>query len=373
MHKQLTELASHSITFLKRTSKKTTEKTLRLALRYHVDFFNPQMAVVTRHTERDVKTLDESLKDMAVDMRIFSLTLRSLYVQYAVGTNEQPAREFRKLRDDTRNDAMVYLKCILPVSTKFVSSISEYFEYYDALNYEEWCEMLPDILKETTGYKELCQTVLQMHEDILVPLKKRKDQALLLVTKFKDLQEEYEKKKRELEQGAENKRKWAVGLFFVPYVGPIAGALLGASADSDMAKAVAKGQQAKIQETASMAVSEALIPALENFINGIKKAAAFFSVTEQELMKFENRASNAVDDPKELHYKMMKKAATGMKSTCQIFYAVLPDVRTDFLAIPTEGTDQNYVDKWLAKQEKTIREKCSVPGLVGKLLEAITK
>ncbi|XP_067016737.1 uncharacterized protein [Acropora muricata] len=331
------------------------------------------MAVVTRNTEREVKTLDENLKEMAVDMRIFSLTLRSLYVQNAVGTNKQPAREFRKLRDDTRNDAMVYLKCILPVSTKFVSSISEYFEYYDALNYEEWCEMLPDILQETTGYKELCGTVLHMHEDILVPLKKRKDQALLLVTKFKDLQEEYENKKRELEQGAENKRKWAVGLFFVPYVGPIAGALLGASAESDMANAVAKGQQAKIQDAASMAVSEALIPALENFINGIKKAAGFFSVMEQELMKFESKASNAVHDPKKLHYMVMKKEARDMKSTCQIFFAVLPDVRTDFLAIPTEGTDQNYVDKWLEKQEKTIREKRSVPGLVGKLLEAITK
>ena len=331
------------------------------------------MAVVSPKTEREVKTLEENIKDMAVDMRLFSLTLRSLYVQNAVGSNEQPARKFRKLRDDTRNDAMVYLNCILPVSTKFISSISEYFEYYDALNYEEWCEMLPDILQETMGYKELCGTVLQMHEDMLVPLKKRKDEALLLVTEFKDLKEEYDKKKRELEQEAETKRAWAIGLCFIPFIGAIASPLLGASADSAMANAVAKGQEAKIQEAASMAVSEALIPALENFINGIKKAAGFFSVMEQELMKFENRASNAVDDPKQLHYKMMKKAAGGMKSTCQIFYAVLPDVRTDFLAIPTKGTDQNYVDKWLEKQQKTIREKCSVPGLAGKILKAIMK
>ena len=297
----------------------------------------------------------------------------SLYVLNAVGTNEQPAREFRKLRDDTRNDAMVYLKGILPVSTKFVSSISEFFEYYDALNYEEWCENLPDILQETTGYKELCETVLQMHEDILVPLKKRGDEALLLVTKFKELKQEYEKKKRELEQGAKTKRNWAFGLCFVPIVGAIAAPLLHASTHSDMANAVAKGQQAKIQETASMAVSEALIPALKNFINGIKQAAGFFSAMEQELMKFENRASTAVDDPKKLHYMVMKKEARDMKSTCQIFYAVLPDVRTDFLAIPTQGTDQNYVDKWLEKQEKTIREKCRAPGLAGMILKAIMK
>lgn len=68
----------------------------------------------------------------------------------------------------------------------------------------------------------------------------------------------------------------------------------------------------------------------------------------------------------------MNKEAKDMKSICQVFYAVLPDVRTDFLAIPTEGTDQNYVDKWLEQQKKTIQEKCGAPKLVQKLLKAIT-
>ena len=121
-----------------------------------------------------------------------------------------------------------------------------------------------------------------------------------------------------------------------------------------------------------MAVSEALIPALENFINRIKKAAGFFSVMEQELINLENTASNDDDDdPKKLHYMVMKKEARDMKSICQSFYAVLPDVMTDFRAIPTQGTDHNYVDQWLEKQEKTIREKCSVPGLAGKILKAM--
>ena len=328
------------------------------------------MAGGSRKTESEfqVKMLEDGLKDMTVCMRIFSLTLQSLYVQHAVGTNEQPAREFKNLRDDTRNDAMVYHKYILPVSTKFVSSIREYFAYYDALNYEEWCEMLPYILQETTGYKELCDTVLQMHEDILVPLKKRKDEALLLVTKFEDLEVEYEKKKRELEETAQKNLDWAIFLSFVPYIGPMAVQVLGGLADLHMAKAVAEGQQAKIQEAASVALSKALIPALEKFINGIEIAAGFFSTIEHELMSFENKASNADDDPKKCHYMVMKKEAEDMKSICQTFYAVLPAVRTDFKAIPTEGTNENYVDEWLEKLKKTIREKCSVPGLAAKML-----
>ena len=283
-------------------------------------------------------------------------------VQHAVGTNDEPAREFRKLRDKTRDDAMVYNQYILPVSTKFVSSIREYFEYYDALNYEEWCEMLSDILQEIKGYKELCDTVLQVHEDVLVPLKKRNDEALLLVTKFKDLEVEFEKRKRELEERAQKNRDWAIFLAFVPYIGPMAAQGLGFLADVHMAKAVAEGQQAKIQEAASVALSKALIPALKKFINGIEIAAGFFSTIEHELMSFENKASNADDDPKKCHYMVMKTEAKDMKSTCQTFYAVLP----------TEGTDQNYVDEWLKKQKKIIRVKCSVPGLAGKIVKAIS-
>ncbi|KAK2565860.1 hypothetical protein P5673_010148 [Acropora cervicornis] len=326
------------------------------------------MAEGSRKTEREVKMLGDALKDMPVYMRIFSRTLRSLYVQHAVGTNDEPAREFRKLRDKTRDDAMVYHQYILPVSTKFVSSIREYFEYYDALNYEEWCEMLPDILQETKGYKELCNTVLQMHEDLLEPLKKRNDEALLLVTKFEDLEVEYEKKKRELEERAKKNQDWAIFLAFVPYIGEMAALLLSVLADLHMEKAVAEGQQAKIQEAVSVAVSKALIPAVNKFIDGIETAAAFFSAIEHQLMSFENKASNADDDPKRGHYMVMKTKAKDMKSTCQSFYAVLPAVRTNFEAIPTEGTDQNYVDECLEKLKKTIREKCRVPGLAGKML-----
>ena len=44
--------------------------------------------------------------------------------------------------------------------------------------------MLSDILEETIGYRELCQALLQMHEDILVPLKKREDQARSIIKRI---------------------------------------------------------------------------------------------------------------------------------------------------------------------------------------------
>ena len=116
---------------------------------------------------------------------------------------------------------MVYLRGVLPLSTKLVSSINEYFECYEALEYEEWPYMLSDILEETIGYRELCQALLQMHEDILVPLKEKEDQARLTIKELKHLQREIERKRKELEEKAGSERSWAVGLAFVPIVNMI--------------------------------------------------------------------------------------------------------------------------------------------------------
>ena len=179
---------------------------------------------------------------------------------------------------------MVYLRGVLPLSTKLVSSINEYFECYEALEYEEWLYMLSDILEETIGYRELCQALLQMHEDILVPLKEREDQARSIIKELKHLQREFERKRKELEEKAGSERSWAVGLAFVLIVNMIVSPLSLAASEDDLAESVAKGCEEQIQEVAA-AVSNTLIPALKGFISGISRAAGFFSVMEQELKK----------------------------------------------------------------------------------------
>ena len=327
---------------------------------------------ISQSADEEVTNLKTIIKDMPIDMRLFSLALRSLYADNAVGGDSKSVEDFRKLRDATRNDAMVYLKGVLPLSTNFVASISEYFEYYDALEFDDWCEMLSDILQETASYKQLAEALVKMHEDILVPLKKRQDEAKIILREFKDLQQEFEKKKKELEDRAYTKRGWAIAFAFVPYVNAIAIPLLAASAHSDMAGAIAKGAESEVQGAAALTVSEALMPALQRFIDGLHKAAGFFSIMESELKKFDGKAGKSLESPKKLYYVMMKKEAKEMKSSCQGFYAILPAVRTDFEAIPTEGTDQNYVDKWLEKQKKIITESVSVKKLAAAMLKAIT-
>lgn len=162
--------------------------------------------------------LQEGLKDMPNSMQIFSLSMRALYAEKAVGSSTEVSQKFRRLRDDTRNDAMVYLTYILPITTKLVTSIIDYFDNYDALSFGEWCEMLKDILKETTAHKELSKTVLTMYESMIVPLKKRQDEARIIMREFEDLQVKFETQKQALEKMAGVKHCFAFVLGWIPVV-----------------------------------------------------------------------------------------------------------------------------------------------------------
>ena len=311
--------------------------------------------------------LRQQLEDMPKNIRLFSRSVRSLYAQNTVGKTAEASQKFRELRDDTRNDAMVYLKGILPLSNKFVSSIRDFFDFYETLNFQEWCEKLTSIHEETVGYKQLCETLLKMHTDILVPLKKRQDQAKVVVAECKDLQKKFESKKRECEKSGQTSQMLGIGFsLLIPPVGHV----FREKANDDFAEADAHGTKAEIQGAAAIAIRDTLIPALEHFVEGITEAAGFFSVMEQEIGKFEGKAEKGKDDAKSLHYKVMRREAQDMKSICQTFCAALPEVKSDFEAISSEGTDQDYVDRCLKEHRGIIRATCTTSNLASSLMAA---
>ncbi|XP_028399845.1 uncharacterized protein LOC114523181 [Dendronephthya gigantea] len=283
--------------------------------------------------QKAVNKLSENLEELPRNMRQFSSVFRDLYADQAVGGNSDAAVKFRKIRDDTRQDAMVYLKCILPATTNFIRSVKEYFENYEALSYEEWCEMLPDILEETKEHKDLAQTVLHMYQDIRVPLKKRQDSARMVMTEFSNLQTVYH--------------------------------LSEESPSANAARAIASEKQYKVNKNAARLVAETLIPALSRFIDGMQKVAEFYRVIEKEQKSFEDRTEQRIDKLKQSHYNVIRNSVREIKSLCAEFYAVIPDIRTDFKALPSEDTDQNYVDKWLEKTLADTRNQTTVMALLG--------
>lgn len=76
------------------------------------------------------------------------------------------------------------------------------------------------------------------------------------------------------------------------------------------------------------------------------QSAGFLSVMELEKKKSKRKAEKSKSDIDELCHTFIKAQA---KTLCRGFYVVLPQARTNFLAIQTRETDQNYVfgiTKW---------------------------
>eukprot|EP00794_Sanderia_malayensis_P017325 gene17325-19058_t len=341
---------------------------------HHVATISAERRMTSEKLTKEVDTLSNELISLPTNMRLFSLSMRSLFTDQAVGGQSDTAIKVRQLRDNTRNDAVAYLTCVLPIVTRRVAGIGDYFEYYEALTKDEWWESIEDIIEETKAHKEACKVLVKIHEDMLTTLKKRKDEASVLVIEMKDLTAEYEKKVQDLKGSANAKTGWAIGLAFIPIVNLIATPILLCEAQKDLAEATAAQKETEIQYAVSRVVADVLVPALGNFIDGLQQIAGFFEVIHQELRSFQQKGERAAEGerPKLLHYKTMKLKAKEIRGGCRGFYAVLPSVRTDLLAIPNEGTDQNYVDRWLEKQKKTITENCSVKSLAAKMIKAIT-
>ena len=83
------------------------------------------MSQIQQESNNPAVILKTHLHEMPTNMHLFSLSIRSLYAEKAVGTSASAAQKFRQLRDDTRQHAMVYLKCILPIAAKFVMVLKE--------------------------------------------------------------------------------------------------------------------------------------------------------------------------------------------------------------------------------------------------------
>ncbi|XP_028399609.1 uncharacterized protein LOC114523010 isoform X1 [Dendronephthya gigantea] len=305
-------------------------------------------------TQGQVDELKKNLKKIPEDMREVSLSFRALYSDQAVGGNSDAAVKFRKIRDDTRQDAMVYLKCVLPETTNFIRSIKEYFENYEGLKYKNWCEMLPDILENTKTQGDIATQVLGMHKTIMNSLKIRQTEAKdimeELTSKCKDEEREYEDQHKEGSVTTNNGEKNTTG-YMPDFVKKIfSPSSHGRSTPEKKARVVASTTNYEINRNAVQIAVENLIPALSRFIDGLQNVAQFFQVILEELESFED----STKEKKKCHYDVITNSVRQIKSLCNAFFKVLPAVSSDFEALPSEDTDQNYVDKWL---EKTLAKK----------------
>merc|ERR1711892_218405 len=166
------------------------------------------MASSEESTEPAKKQLDEmqeKLSTLPTSMLMFGQTIRSFYTVNQVSGKE--ARTFLEVRDNTRKNGIVYADKVLPLTEEVVRSIGVYMNYFTDLDFEEWSECLEDIIDELTTAHTCCQILKQMHNTIIVDLKKNQDKAIVGIEMMNKMTELYKGTSEELRNEIKQEQK----------------------------------------------------------------------------------------------------------------------------------------------------------------------
>ena len=286
--------------------------------------------------------LDQMLSKMTQNMTDFSRGLRLLYAEFAVSGSEN-AKHFQLIRDAVRQDADIYCKKVLPLSNMVVLNISQYFDNYLSLSFEEWQENLEDIIKEVEEYENACEVLSHLHKSLMTKLKQHQDAAQVTTEEMMNLSEILKKRVKEVEQTVQEKYDSADSWSFwgkvlaLPTLGiftAIASSQANgkvAEAEINLAMAVADEANAEIQIKAALLTQEILIPSVEKFLDGLSACQAYFAITKGELIKMKSQSTSAAGT-KEMPAKMkryfniMKKNGRTVDSACQAFIGSIGQV-----------------------------------------------
>ncbi|KXJ22389.1 uncharacterized protein LOC110252602 isoform X1 [Exaiptasia diaphana] len=324
-----------------------------------------------RRTDSTFPKFEQALEEMPRQIRMFSESMKKRFVDQALRSDPESCAKYKKLRNDTKNDALVYINAVLPIVEVVVSEIEGVFEHFMNLNNEDLYKQFHGMLEELQNCRQLCDMARSMNENMMVTLKRREDKAKEVELEIRELQQECVRKQSEFEKSAEFKRKMAIALSFVPVVNLFAAPPLFVAANSDKKDALVQRTEAQAKDAAATAVLETLIPALTAFTEGLGTVAGFLSEMESELIKCHANGERCMKDSFKSFSDVMKLVnASNILMKCKDFRWVLPSVKTDFLAIcPDDGTDDEEIDheyvftrlKEMMKMTNNLRKK---PGRI---------
>ncbi len=263
--------------------------------------------------------LNRKMSEMPRHFKKFSAELLSLYYEKAPGGGEG-VKLFISLRDDVRDQAIIYREGILPAAVKVVTNISKYFDNY-RLGFDFWQKNLKKIIEEATKFELACILLTRLHKEIVGTLKSQRSKAEVALVEMNKLSSELEERSSKMESLASfvNLAKiigWIGNIAGVALAIPTAGASLGfnfglgaasvaattacsfalqVQGSKAQAKALAAKRNAEHNTEAGYTTNN-LIQAISQFIEGLNIWQKFFSETASELTKFREDGESARKD-----------------------------------------------------------------------------
>ena len=337
-----------------------------------------------RGVQKAVSNLSAELEHLPNRMSSVPSIIRSLVDEKPVPMSSDAARRIRKLRHDTGGAAVAYVKCVLPLVQLCISDIKGYFKHYQDLPMDEWRKRIRAITQEVKEHKEVCDTLVAIHEHLMTKLKQQEDDATRFMNERKCLAAKLEEEANAFRN--EGRTVVGVGSVFSGtlafLVSPIGAAVAGAvittcslfAAKTKIDQGTKKDEEASKESAAVAVIRDTLLPALRKFINIAQCASEAFAVLQNELEAFQEKGEKAMegDEPEYIHYKVMNGKAKRIISSCTNSGAEIHSCLSNVDAFTAEELDSDNLEKSLEEVEKFLLMKCTSKKVINKMLKALS-
>ena len=142
--------------------------------------------------------LQEKLQSLPPSMVIFSSSLRKLYATAKVTDQDKETRNFLAVRDSVRQNGIVYITKVLPMTEEVIRAIGFFADYFTDLEFDDWSDCLEDIIGDIEKAIAVCDILKQYHNSIIKDLMKNQDKANVSVTELTKMKERYRVQEQEL-------------------------------------------------------------------------------------------------------------------------------------------------------------------------------
>ncbi|XP_046843476.1 uncharacterized protein LOC124437556 [Xenia sp. Carnegie-2017] len=372
----------------------------------------------------EIKTLSFHLGEIKI-LKNFAESLQSLYYHKKLNRSltdnkSNDVLEYEKILDETRNNAVKYVKSHLPKVENLLTSIQTLFEYYNSFSDEEWLKDINEDIKESKKIAEEVQEIhelikleerpnttkavvkkLKKNEDLKTQINKWEKNAKVVMTnvvqhvdhssKPNECSEFFSNHEEDIQQkpsGSEKKQQKentthchkkedvqlevssksgfrkkqnenATHFYKEGDIQQEDSHHFESKAKEYLAKATAFQKEIDLRQKNVSVVNTKLIDSLQHYINSVCGITEFIFFLEKDISCLLG-SKNDLEKYRKHHFQVMKEKSKEIVHKIQEFFGFIPDIRSTIKAVPNNANDKNFVDEWLQSKLKEIEKETGV-------------
>ena len=271
-------------------------------------------------------------------------------------------KEFVEVRDWIKNHVILYTRHVLPEIEEAIFKVSKIMDNYTDLDYNEWYSYLHRILSDWEEAAAITRNLPYIHAQIVAELNQKIDTLHSAMEKLNvmvnptntqnslsSLSPQFLQIKPKNDEDSTHVPSSSSAMEMSSSVCKQDN-LPNFTQEKKFAEFFARGKNIKITKKAVETTTKELIPTIRNFI---KRLNDFLVLINQYKTEIDNLIKIPREEERKRHFTDLQKSnARRIKWQCDRFLIETDSARNNLAAIPSERSDENYVDRWLKEKQK---------------------